>query len=409
MRERTLAIILAGGKGSRLEPLTHARAKPAVPFGGSYRIIDFALSNCVNSELLQILVLTQYKSISVDRHLDLGWKPMFPRELGTFLNVIPPQHRTEGEYYHGTADAVYQNLEYILEAQPENVLILAGDHIYTMDYRTMIEFHRAHSADVTVGTYRVPVAEAAGQFGVVDIDSDQRVIGFQEKPLQPPSIPGDPGFTLASMGIYIFSTRFLVDILRKNAAQPDGGYDFGHDILPRIYPTERVFAFPFRAPGGAPAYWRDVGTLDAYFEAHQEMLLPDSPFNWRDRRWPLRAFKPNLPPPLLLSTPKGGDARVANAVVCAASVIQDASVSRSFIGAECLIHPGAVLEDCILLGRVEVGAGARLRRTIVDKDGRILPGDKIGYSADDDRARGFAVSPGNVTVVPRGYRPNSGG
>jgi glucose-1-phosphate adenylyltransferase len=403
MRERTLAIILAGGKGSRLEPLTYARAKPAVPFGGSYRIIDFALSNCVNSELFQILVLTQYKSLSVDRHLDLGWKPLFPRELGTFLNVIPPQHQIEGEYYRGTADAVYQNLESILEAQPEDVLILAGDHVYTMDYRTMIEFHRAHRADVTVGTYRVPVAEAAGQFGVIAVDPDQRVIGFQEKPLQPPPIPDDPGFAQASTGIYIFSSRFLVDILRQNAAQNDAGYDFGHDILPRIYPTQRVFAFPFRAPGGEPPYWRDVGTLDAYFQAHQDLLLPDSPFKWRDRRWPLRAFKPNLPPPLLLNTPEGGDSRVANAIVCSASVIQDARVSRSIIGHECLIRPGAVLEDCILLGRVDIGAGARLRRTIVDKDSRLPADCRIGFSLDDDRARGFVVSAGNVTVVPADY------
>ncbi len=406
MRERTLAIILAGGKGSRLEPLTRARAESAVPFGGSYRIIDFALSNCVNSELHQILVLTQYKSLSVDRHLDLGWKPLFPRELGTFLNVIPPQHRIEGEYYRGTADAVYQNLESILETQPENVLILAGDHVYTMDYRTMIAFHRAQRADVTIGTYRVPVAEAAGQFGVVNIDPDLRVIGFQEKPLQPPSIPGDPGYTLASMGIYIFSTRFLVDILRQNAGQAKCGHDFGHDILPQIYPTDRVFAFPFRAPGGEPPYWRDVGTLDAYFEAHQEMLLPDSHFKWRDRRWPLRAFKPNLPPPLLLSTADGGDARVTNSIVCAGSIIQDAHVSRSVIGNECLIHAGAVLEDCILLGRVEIGTGAHLRRTIVDKDSLIPADCRIGFSPDVDRARGFVVSAGNVTVVPDGYRAN---
>lgn len=404
MHERTLAIILAGGKGTRLEPLTNDRAKPAVPFGGSYRIIDFTLSNCVNSELLQILVLTQYKSLSVDRHLDLGWKPYFPRELGPFLNVIPPQHRIEGEYYRGTADAVYQNLDSIVDAQSDSVLILAGDHVYTMDYRSMIQFHRERGADVTVGAYRAPISDAAGQFGVIEVDSNQRVTGFQEKPRQPTPIPGDPAHALASMGIYVFSTKFLVDALHTNTTRKDGGHDFGHDILPRIYATERVFALAFRAPGGEPPYWRDVGTIDAYFEAHQELLQPDSPFKWRDRRWPIRTFKPNLPPPLLLSSAGNDDSALRNCIVCAATVIQDAHISRSIVGHECRIHPGSSIEETVLLGRVEVGAGARLRRTIVDKDCRIPANTQIGFSPDADRARGFIVSSGGVTVVPRDYQ-----
>jgi len=404
MRQRTLAIILAGGKGTRLEPLTEIRAKPAVPFGGSYRIIDFALSNCVNSEILQILVLTQYKSQSVDRHLDQGWKPFFPRELGPFLNIIPPQHLVEGEYYRGTADAVYQNLDSVESSNPDYVLILAGDHVYTMDYRTMIQAHIDNQADVTIGAYRVPVAEAAGQFGVIQVDADQRVKGFQEKPKQPAEIPGDPGYTQASMGIYVFSTKFLIDVLRQNAKQEGCGHDFGHDILPAIYPTRRVFSFPFRAPDGTSPYWRDVGTLDAYFEAHQELLLPNSPFHWRDRNWPLRTYKPNLPPPLVLSTKEDQNACVRNCIICAASVIEDAHVSRSIIGHDCKIGSGASLDDCILLGRIKIGAGAKLRRTIVDKDARIPAGAEIGFSAEADRARGFVVSAGNVTVVPRNYR-----
>ena len=404
MRQRTLAIILAGGKGTRLEPLTDIRAKPAVPFGGSYRIIDFALSNCVNSELLQILVLTQYKSQSVDRHLDLGWKPFFPRELGPFLNVIPPQHLIDGEYYRGTADAVYQNLDSVESSKSDYVLILAGDHVYTMDYRTMIQFHIENQADVTIGAYPVTIAEAAGQFGVVEVDSDQRVKGFQEKPKQPTPIPGDPAHTLASMGIYVFSTPFLIDILRQNATRTGYGHDFGHDILPAIYPTKRVFSFPFRAPDGTAPYWRDVGTLDAYFEAHQDLLRIDSPFHWRDRGWPLRTYKPNLPPPFIISSDQGENSCARNCVICAASVIHDSKLSRCIIGHDSQIGPGASLEDCILLGRIKIGRGARLRRTIMDKDARIPAGAEIGYSVEADRARGFTVSAGGVTVVPRNYR-----
>lgn len=399
MLERVLTIILAGGKGTRLEPLTTERAKPAVPFGGSYRIIDFALSNCVNSGLLQILVLTQYNSISVDRHLELGWKPLFQRELGAFLNLIPPQHRIEGEHYRGTADAVAQNIDAIEEAQSDYVLILAGDHIYTMDYRSMVRFHVENRADVTIGAYRVPVAEAAGQFGVISIDEEQRVTGFQEKPEQPATIPGDEQHTLASMGIYVFSTRFLINELRKQA-----GHDFGRDVLPRVYSTQRVFAFPFRAPGGEDPYWRDVGTIDAYFEAHQDLMRPNSLLNWHDRRWPLRTYKPNLPPPVLLSTSEDSNSLVTNCIICAASVVRDARVLRSIIGHESRIDPGAIVEDCIFLGRVHIGAGAKLRRTIVDKDATIAPDSRIGYSAEADRARGFVVSAGNVTVVPHSYR-----
>lgn len=403
MRQRTLAIILAGGKGTRLEPLTDIRAKPAVPFGGSYRIIDFALSNCVNSDLLQILVLTQYKSQSVDRHLEQGWKPFFPRELGPFLNVIPPQHLVDGEYYHGTADAVYQNLDSVESSKSDYVLILAGDHIYTMDYRQMIQFHIENQADVTIGAYRVPVEEAAGQFGVIEVDMDQRVTGFQEKPRDPTPIRGEPTHTLASMGIYVFSTQFLIDTLRDNASRTGSGHDFGHDILPAIYPTRRVFSFPFRAPDGTAPYWRDVGTLDAYFEAHQDLIRPDSPFHWRDRGWPLRTYKPNLPPPLIVSTDDESSC-TRNCIICAATVIQDSKLSRSIIGHDCHIGPGASLEECILLGRTQIGRGARLRRTIVDKDARIPAGAEIGFSPEADRARWFVVTAGGVTVVPRNYR-----
>lgn len=410
MSEKVLSIILAGGKGTRLEPLTNERAKPAVPFAGAYRIIDFPLSNCFNSGYFQILVLTQYKSLSLDRHLDVGWKSIFPREFGAFLEVVPPQQRIEDEWYRGTADAVYQNIYSIDHTRPDYVLILGGDHVYTMDYREMVRFHIENRADVTVGAYRVPVDEAAGQFGVIQIARDHRVIGFQEKPLDPSPIPGDDGHTLASMGIYVFSTAFLVDTLCRNAGQPNSGHDFGHHILPAIYPEKRVFAYPFRSPGNATSYWRDVGTLDAYFQAHHDLLQRSAPLDLYNRDWPIRSFRPNLPPPLVLSgrctnaVCSGTDQSVRDCIICPGTVIDHAEVNQSILGYDTRIGVRSVVEDCILLGGVEVGDGAKLRRTIVDKYAIIPAGSRIGFDPDEDRANGFTVSETGITVVPRGRR-----
>lgn len=405
MSQRALTIILAGGKGTRLEPLTTDRAKPAVPFAGEYRIIDFPLSNCVNSGLFQVLVLTQYKSLSLDRHLDRAWKPLFQRELGTYLDIVPPQQRVADEWYRGTADAVYQNIYSIKQARPDNVLILAGDHIYTMDYRAMLRFHEENHADVTVGAYRVPVAEAARQFGVIQVDGRQRVTGFQEKPEHPTPIPGAPQHTLASMGIYVFSTKFLLETLEENADKPGARHDFGHHILPEVYRDSRVFAFPFRSPNGTRPYWKDVGTLDAYFRATQDLLRSDAPLKLHDTRWPIRTFKPNLSPPLMLSNDDGFDEGVRNSIVCAGSVVDGASVCRSVLGSESRVSPGAMLEETLLLGEVTVGRNARLHRVIVDKQSVIPDGMRIGFDPDEDAERGFTISPEGITVVPRGYRP----
>lgn len=406
MSERTLTIILAGGKGTRLEPLTTDRAKPAVPFGGEYRIIDFPLSNCVNSGLFQVLVLTQYKSLSLDRHLERAWKPLFRRELGTFLDIVPPQQRVVEEWYRGTADAVYQNIYSIQQTRPDNVLILAGDHIYAMDYREMLRDHEERHADVTVGAYRVPVGEAARQFGVIQVDGRQRVTGFQEKPDHPTPIPGDPQHALASMGIYVFSTKFLLETLSVNATRPGARHDFGHHILPEVYRDSRVFAFPLRSPHGATPYWKDVGTLDAYFNATQDLLRSNAPLNLHDTRWPIRTFKPNLPPPLMLSRDGGFDEGVRNSIVCAGSVVDGACVNRSVLGSESRVSPGAMLKETLLLGEVTVGRHARLNRVIVDKRSVIPAGMRIGFDPEEDSAQGFTISPEGITVVPRGFQPS---
>lgn len=408
MSEQVLSIILAGGKGTRLEPLTNDRAKPAVPFAGAYRIIDFPLSNCLNSGFFQILVLTQYKSLSLDRHLDVGWKSIFQRELGAYLEVIPPQQRIEDEWYRGTADAVYQNIYSIDHSRPDYVLILAGDHVYTMDYREMVQFHIDNRADVTVGAFRVPVEEASGQFGVIEVARDQRVVGFQEKPRFPTPIPGDAGHTLASMGIYVFSTPFLVDALCQNAGNPDGGHDFGHHILPAVFPTCRVFAYPFRSPGNSTAYWRDVGTLDAYYQAHRDLLQSGSPLDLYNRDWPIRTYKPNLPPPLVLSgkvVREGGclgGHGVRDSIVCPGTLIDNADVIHSVVGNDTRIGAGAIIDECILLGGSELGPGVQLKRVIVDKYAKISAGARIGFDADQDRMNGYSVSDAGITIVPRG-------
>ena len=301
----TLAVVLAGGKGSRLEPLTRDRAKPAVPFGGSYRIIDFSLSNCINSGMRKILVLTQYKAISLDRHIDLGWRSLLSHELGEFIDILHPQQRIDDKWYQGTADAVYQNIYTLEKERPRYVLILAGDHIYKMNYGTLVEFHRDRNADLTIGALRVN-AEDARHFGVMQIDADGRVIGFEEKMPNARTIPGDPRHCLASMGIYVFNSRFLFEQLMIDATRQGSAHDFGHNIIPSVIDSHRVFAYPFRDENRKQdAYWRDVGTLDAYFEANMDLVHVDPLLNMYDARWPIRTYQPNLPPPKFVFAAEG--------------------------------------------------------------------------------------------------------
>ena len=330
-----LAVVLAGGKGERLEPLTRDRAKPAVPFGGAYRIVDFTLSNCLNSGLRKILVLTQYKAMSLDRHINLGWQRLLCRELGEWIDVVPPQQRIDEHWYQGTADAVYQNIYTLEKERPEYVVVLAGDHIYKMDYGHLVEYHKQNDADLTVGALRVPASESR-HFGVIQADGEQRFVGFQEKPAEPATIPGDPEHIFASMGIYVFTARFLFEQLCLDATRPGSRHDFGHNIIPAVIDTHRVFAFPFQDENRKQdAYWRDVGTLDAYYEANMDLVSVDPQLNMYDEHWPIRTYLPNFPPPKFVFAEEGFNARRGQAldsIVCQGSIISGGTVERSLLG-----------------------------------------------------------------------------
>jgi glucose-1-phosphate adenylyltransferase len=398
-----LAVILAGGKGSRLEPLTRDRAKPAVPFGGSYRIIDFTLSNCLNSGIRRMLLLTQYKAMSLDRHINLGWRRFFCRDLGEFIDVVPPQQRIDEHWYQGTADAVYQNIYSIEKERPEYVVILAGDHIYKMNYRTMVDYHLQTGADLTIGALRV-TREAASSFGVMQVDRDNRIIGFDEKPREPKTIPGDSEHCLASMGIYVFTARFLFEQLCQDATRTRSTHDFGRDLIPSMIDEYRVFAFPFRDENRkADAYWRDVGTLDAYYEANMDLVEVDPLLNMYDELWPIRTYHPNYPPPKFVFS--GGDkdfercGRAMDSIVCQGSIISGGLVEHSILSPNVRVNSYAQVEGSILFEGVDIGRHCKIRRAIIDKGVRIPPGVRIGFDPDEDRDNGFIVSEGGVVVI----------
>ena len=400
-----VAVVLAGGKGSRLEPLTRDRAKPAVPFGGTYRIIDFALSNCLNSGLRKMLVLTQYKAMSLDRHINLGWRRFFCRELGEFIDVVPPQQRIDEHWYQGTEEAVYQNIYTIEKERPEYVCILAGDHIYKMDYEAMVDFHVANNADMTVGALRVD-RESAKSFGVMEIHEDQRVAGFIEKSPDPKCIPGDPDHCLASMGIYVFTARFLFEQLCQDATRRESSHDFGKDMIPAVVDTHRVFAFPFRDENRKEAaYWRDVGTIDAYFEANMDLVSVDPLLNVYDDHWPIRTYQPNLPPPkFVFAQEEDGQQRVGRAldsIVCHGTIVSGGRLNRCVVGPRCRINSFANVEDAILFEGVDIGRHVQIRRAIIDKNVHIPAGMRIGFDHDEDRRNGFHVSPGGIVVIAK--------
>ncbi len=403
-----LAVILAGGKGSRLEPLTRDRAKPAVPFGGVYRIIDFTLSNCINSGLRKMLVLTQYKAMSLDRHISLGWRRFLCRELGEFIDVVPPQQRIDEHWYQGTADAVYQNIYTIEKERPQYVVILSGDHIYKMNYMNLVRSHMDNKADLTIAALPVELHQAR-QFGVMQVDSSSRVVGFEEKPAHPQPIPGDPQHALASMGIYVFSARFLFEQLCLDATRPDSTHDFGRDVIPSVIGTHRVYAYPFMdenldEKGTKATYWRDVGTVDAYYEANMDLIAVDPQLNLYDQRWPIRTYQPDLPPPKFVFAEKGPGARRGQALdsmVCAGCIISGGQVERSILGPNVRINSYAQVEDSILFEGVNVGRHARIRRAIIDKGVQIPPHTEIGYDPELDLARGFVITDKGVTVIPK--------
>ncbi len=403
--QNCLAVILAGGKGSRLEPLTRDRAKPAVPFGGAYRIIDFVLSNCLNSGMRRALLLTQYKAMSLDRHINLGWRRFFCRELGEFLDVVPPQQRIYERWYTGTADAVYQNIYAIEKERPQHVMILAGDHIYKMNYAKMLECHLQNNADLTIGALRVPTDEARS-FGVMQVDPTDRLVGFEEKPENPKSIPGEDGTCLASMGIYIFNARMLFDQLCEDANKEDSRHDFGHDIIPSMIDRFKVYAFPFLDENRkGDAYWRDVGTLDAYYDANMDLISIDPQLNMYDHRWPIRTYQPYYPPPKFVFRGVGDEDRIGHAMdslVCQGSIISGGRVVQSVVGPNSRVNSYSEVDQSILLEGVDVGRRAKIRRAIVDKEVKIPSETTIGYDLEEDKARGFSITESGIVIIPKG-------
>lgn len=402
MHRDVLAIVLAGGRGSRLEPLTRDRAKPAVPFGGIYRIIDFTLSNCLNSDLRKILVLTQYKAVSLNRHIDQGWK-FLSRELDEYIEVIPPQQRIAEHWYQGTADAIYQNVYTIEKAAPRDTLILAGDHIYKMNYADMIAFHRERRADLTIACLPVPRAHAR-EFGVMHVDGSGRVGSFLEKPRDPPGMPDNPGMALASMGIYVFATGVMYELLFQDAARKESSaHDFGRDIIPAMLGHARVFAYPFRDENRKQAaYWRDVGTLDAYFQTSMDLIQIDPILNLYDRDWPIHTYQPPFPPPKFVHTDPDRYGAAMNSIVCQGAIVSGGRVYRSILSPGVRINSYALVEDSILFDEVDVGRHARIRRAIIDKEVRVPPGFEIGWNREVDLARGLTVTEDGVTVVAKG-------
>jgi len=404
---QVLTLILAGGKGTRLEPLTNDRAKPGVPFGGTYRIIDFPLSNCLNSGLRRILVMTQYKAASLDRHLRHAWH-FLCRELDEFIEILSPQQRLGEYWYRGTADAVYQNIYTIEQNHSDDILILSGDHIYKMDYSQMLAEHRESQADCTIACLPVSLEEGRG-FGVMGIDGEYRVRQFIEKPESPFSIPGDPGRCLASMGIYLFKASFLLNELCREATNPTSSHDFGKDIIPRIIGTHHVRAFPFQDRNtGDEMYWRDVGTLESYYDAQMDLVAVDPHLNLYDVTWPIRGHHPPLPPPkFVFASSDTTPARIGHAldsIVCPGSIISGGEVNRSILSHNVRVNSYSQVVESILFDQVVVGRNARIRRAIIDKGVQIPPGMQIGFDPEEDRSRGLTVTTSGLTIVPKGHK-----
>ncbi len=397
-----MTLVLAGGKGQRLEPLTRERAKPAVPFGGLYRIIDFTLSNCINSGLRRVLVLTQYKAASLDRHINRAWR-FLTRELGEFIDVLPPQQRIGEQWYRGTADAVYQNIYTIEQSPSEHILILSGDHIYKMDYAELVQDHVSADADATIAC--LPMDRETGRhFGVMGADPERWVVRFEEKPDQPFPIPEDPGRCLVSMGIYVFKTRFLLNELCRDATVPGSQHDFGKDVIPTIIHTHKVRAFPFRDKNtNEGAYWRDVGTLDSYYEANMDLVAVHPQLNLYDMSWPIRGYHPPLPPPKFVFAQTEGDPpRVGHALdsmVCPGCIVSGGAVRRSILACNVRVNSWAQVDNSILFEGVNVGRYAVVRNAIVDKGVSIPERARIGVDPQADRARDLAVTENGITIV----------
>jgi glucose-1-phosphate adenylyltransferase len=399
----TLAVLLAGGAGERLFPLTRDRAKPAVPFGGSYRIIDITLSNCINSDLRHIYILTQYKALSLNRHIREGWSGVVAQELGEFVEILPPMQRVSSNWYMGTADAVYQNIYSIGAEQPKHVLILAGDHIYKMNYGRMLQQHIDTGADVTLATLLVEPAEVS-RFGVVDVSPTGEVVGFEEKPKATKlRSPLQPDMVDASMGIYLFNTDVLLPALMKDAEDSSSRHDFGHDVLPGILGNYKISAYNFVDENKQNAlYWRDVGTLDAYFEANMDVASISPIFNLYDNAWPMRTRPRQYPPAKFVFGEPGRTGMAINSVIAAGCIISGAVVRNSVLSQDVRVNSYAEVESSIIFTHVNIGRSCRIRRAIIDRDVHLPEGTVIGYNPAEDR-RNYFVTPSGLTVVTRDY------
>jgi len=403
LRDDVLVIVLAGGAGERLAPLTRERAKPAVYFGGPYRIIDFVLSNCINSGLRHIFIATQYKSLSLSRHIRQGWT-VVSEELGEFIEILPPQKRVGEQWYQGTADAVYQNLYSIIREAPRYVVVLAGDHVYKMDYQKMIRFHQDKGAEVTLAAIEVPIEDGV-RFGIVAVDDHDAVTQFLEKPPAPPPMPGQPGLALASMGIYVFSSDVLIRALEEDAAAPDSQHDFGRNIIPALIGRGRTYAYPFYDENKKVAkYWRDIGTLDAYYEAQMDLCHVNPEFNMYDPEWPLRTYMPQAPPAKFVFAEDWRRGEAQDSLISQGCIVSGSRIHGSILCPNVRVHSFCNIEQAILMPGVKVGRHARIRKAIIDRDVEIPRGATIGFNGDEDRRR-HTVSDGGVVVVALGEEP----
>lgn len=402
LTKNTVALILAGGRGSRLKDLTDSRAKPAVPFGGKFRIIDFPLSNCINSGIRRIGVATQYKSHSLLQHIQRGWG-FLRGEFNEFVELWPAQQRIQEQWYKGTADAVFQNLDIIRNIGAEYVLILAGDHIYKMDYGQMLASHVRNKADMTVACINVPIEDAKG-FGVIAVNGEDRVVDFKEKPDHPDSLPEDPNQAFASMGIYVFSAAFLYEQLVRDADDPKSEHDFGKNIIPQIIKKYRVYAHRFTdscvGAENENFYWRDVGTVDAYWEANMELTKVTPELNLYDRDWPIWTYQEQLPPAKFVFNNEGRCGMATDSLVSGGCIISGASVNQSVLFSDVRVNSFSTITDSVILPKVEIGRDVKLKRVVVDKGARIPDGMEIGFDLDLDRKRFHVSDKGIVLVTP---------
>ena len=397
----TLALILAGGQGSRLHELTGWRAKPGLHFGGKFRIIDFALSNCLNSGIRRIGVLTQYKAHSLIRHLLNGWS-WFQSGAGEreFVEILPASQRVGGEWYRGTADAIYQNLDIIRTHDPRLVLILAGDHIYKMDYGPFLAFHVEIGADMSICCIEMPIEEAAGEFGVMTVNEEGRIIGFDEKPEKPNPIPGKPGVCLASMGNYLFNTEFLYERVIADADTPGTKHDFGRNVIPSVIDDYRVYAYPLRDPEtNEQAYWRDVGTIDAFWEANMELAAVTPQLNLYDKVWPIFTHQLQVPPAKFVFDDVDRRGEAIQSMVAGGCVVSGSTVRRSLLFTNCYVHPYSTITDSVVLPDVVIGERCTINNAVIDRGSIVPEGTEIGVSHDADRERGFRVTRGGRTLV----------